>query len=44
VDGIAVFPDLAVDKDDSGYRLRASAPGRPELGAVESPPFDVVED
>lgn len=42
-DGIAVFPDLVVDKDGEDYRLRASAPGRPELGAVESPPVDVED-
>jgi len=40
-DGIAVFPDLVVDRDDQDYRLRASAPGLPELGVVESSPFDV---
>jgi hypothetical protein len=40
-DGIAVFPGLVVNRDDANYRLRASAPGLPELGAVESSPFDV---
>ncbi len=40
-DGIAVFPDLEVDKEDEDFRLRASAPGMPQLGTVESPPFDV---
>jgi hypothetical protein len=42
-DGIAAFPDLVVDRDDENYRLRASAPGSPELGAVESSPFDVED-
>jgi len=42
-DGIAVFPDLVVTKHDENYRLRASAPGLPELGAVESAPFNVEE-
>jgi hypothetical protein len=42
-DGIAVFPDLEVDRDDDDYRLRASAPGLPELGSVESSPFDVED-
>lgn len=41
-DGVAVFY-LAVDHDDDGYRLRASAPGRPELGSVVSSPFDVED-
>jgi hypothetical protein len=42
-DGVAVFPDLVVDRDDKNYRLRASAPGRPELGTVESEPFDIED-
>jgi hypothetical protein len=42
-DGVAVFPDLLVDKHDENYRLRASAPEMPELGAVESSPFDVED-
>ncbi len=41
VDGIAVFPDLRIDHEHDGYRLRATAPGRPELGSVESSSFDV---
>jgi hypothetical protein len=41
--GIAVFPDLAVKKKDKDYRLRASAPARPELGTVESLPFDIED-
>lgn len=41
--GVAVFPELAVDRDDSGYQLRATAPGRPELGSVDSEPFDVED-
>jgi len=39
--GVATFPDLLVKKEDGNYRLRASAPGLPELGSVESSPFDV---
>ena len=42
-DGIAVFPGLEVDRDDDGYRLRASAPDLPELGSVESVPFNVED-
>jgi hypothetical protein len=42
-DGIAVFPDLEVDRDDDGYRLRAFAPELPELGSVESSSFDVED-
>jgi hypothetical protein len=42
-DGVAVFPGLVVDKHDENYRLRASAPGLPELGAVESSPFNVED-
>lgn len=42
--GIAAFPGLVVDRRDEDYRLRASVPGSPELGAVESSPFDVNED
>jgi adhesin/invasin len=40
-DGVAVFPDLRVDRDDHDYRLRATAPGRPELGSVDSETFDI---
>lgn len=40
-DGVAVFPDLRVDRDDKHYRLRATAPERPELGSVDSEPFDI---
>jgi len=43
VDGIAVFPDLLVDHEHDEYRLRATAPGRPELGSVESSSFDVED-
>jgi len=39
--GVAVFPDLRVDRDDHDYRLRATAPGRPELGSVDSETFDI---
>lgn len=42
-DGIAVFSDLRVDRDEDGYRLRATAPGRPELGSVDSETFDVED-
>jgi hypothetical protein len=42
-DGIAVFPDLKVDSSNEDYRLRASAPGMPELGSVESAPFNVED-
>lgn len=42
-DGVAVFPDLRVDRDEDRYRLRASAPGRPELGSVDSDTFDVED-
>jgi hypothetical protein len=41
--GIAVFPGLVVDRDDDGYRLRASAPDLPELGSEESAPFNVED-
>jgi hypothetical protein len=41
-DGVATFDDLHVDREDTGYRLRASAPDRPELGTVLSTPFDVT--
>ncbi|HEX2218692.1 MAG TPA: Ig-like domain-containing protein [Gemmatimonadales bacterium] len=41
--GVAVFPDLEVDKEEDGFRLRASARGRPELGSVDSEPFDVED-
>jgi adhesin/invasin len=40
-DGVAVFPDLRVDREDHDYRLRATAPGRPELGSVDSQTFDI---
>lgn len=43
VDGIAVFPDLVVDHHEENYRLRISAPQLPELGAVESAPFNVED-
>jgi hypothetical protein len=41
--GVAVFPDLEVDKEEDGFRLRATARGRPELGSVDSEPFDVED-
>ena len=43
-EGVAVFPDLRVDRDDENYRLRATAPDRPELGSVDSETFDIFED
>ncbi|MGH7579080.1 MAG: Ig-like domain-containing protein [Gemmatimonadales bacterium] len=43
VDGIAVFPDLSASHDHDDFRLRASAPGRPELGSVLSDRF-AIED
>jgi hypothetical protein len=42
-DGVAVFPDLRVDRDDRDYRLRATAPERSELGSVDSETFDVED-
>lgn len=42
-DGIAVFPDLQVHSSNEDYRLRASAPGMPELGSVESASFNVED-
>ena len=41
VDGIAVFPDLSVSHDHDDFRLRASAPDRPELGSVLSDLFEI---
>ncbi|HUF35811.1 MAG TPA: Ig-like domain-containing protein [Gemmatimonadales bacterium] len=41
VDGVAVFPDLRVDREDDGYRLRASAPDLPGVEPVLSEPFEV---
>lgn len=40
-EGIAVFPELRVDRDDEDYRLRATAPDRPDLGSVDSETFDI---
>ncbi len=42
-DGVAVFADLRVDRDDRDYRLRAAVPERPELGSVDSETFDVED-
>ena len=42
-DGVAVFSDLRVDRDDRDYRLHATAPGRPELGSVDSETFDIED-
>jgi hypothetical protein len=41
--GVAVFPDLRVDRDDHDYRLRATAPDRPEIGSADSDTFDVED-
>jgi hypothetical protein len=41
--GVAVFPDLRIDRDEDGYRLRATSPNRPELGSVDSETFDVED-
>ena len=43
VDGIAVFPDLSVSHDHDDFRLRASAPDRPELGSVLSDLFEIED-
>jgi hypothetical protein len=40
VDGIAVFPDLSVDRPGSGYRLAASASG---VAGATSASFDITE-
>jgi hypothetical protein len=42
-DGVAVFPDLRVDHEEEHYRLRATAPARPELGSVDSENFDIED-
>jgi len=42
-DGVAVFPDLRVDHKEKHYRLRATAPERPELGSVDSETFDIED-
>jgi hypothetical protein len=41
--GVAVFPGLAPEREEKDYRLRATAPSRPELGSVDSEPFDVED-
>jgi adhesin/invasin len=41
--GVAVFPDLRVDRDEQDYRLRATAPERPELDSVDSETFDIED-
>jgi adhesin/invasin len=41
-DGVAVFSELRVDRDDD-YRLRATAPERPELDSVDSETFDIED-
>ena len=40
-DGVAVFPGLSVDRDEAGFRLRASAPGLEGVEPVLSEPFEV---
>jgi len=40
--GIAVFDDISVHRDATGYVLTAAAPSRPDLGQVVSNPFDVT--
>ncbi len=42
-DGVATFDDLKVDRDGEDYVLTASAPEFPELGTVESEPFEVTD-
>jgi hypothetical protein len=41
--GVAVFPDLQVDRDREDYRLRASVPALPEVGSILSETFDVED-
>jgi hypothetical protein len=41
--GVAVFDDLKIDRDGEGYVLVASAPELPELGSVESVPFEITD-
>jgi adhesin/invasin len=43
-DGIAVFPEMQVDRDHENLRLRASSPDLPGLGQVFSNFFDVADD
>lgn len=40
--GVALFDDLNIDREGTGYLLRASAPDRPEVASVLSVPFDVT--
>jgi len=40
--GIALFDDLNIDREGTGYLLRASAPDRTEVAGVLSVPFDVT--
>jgi adhesin/invasin len=40
-DGVAVFSDLRVERDEDDYRLRASSRDLPDLAPVLSNPFDV---
>jgi adhesin/invasin len=42
--GVAVFPDLQVDRDDDDLRLRATSRGLPGLGQAFSNFFDVADD
>ena len=41
--GVAVFADLEVEREEEDYRLRATAPDYPELGSVDSETFDVED-
>jgi hypothetical protein len=41
VNGVAVFSDLSVDRNEDGYRLRASSPDLSGLAPVVSDAFNV---
>jgi hypothetical protein len=41
--GVAVFPDLRVDRHEHDYLLRATSPDHPELGSVDSQMFDIED-
>jgi hypothetical protein len=41
--GVAFFRDLAVEREEEDYRLRATAPSHPELGSVDSDTFDIED-
>jgi Invasin, domain 3 len=42
-DGVATFDRLEVDRDDQNYRLRATAPDRPDLEPAISQTFDIED-